>query len=88
MGKNVTVVKVNGEKEPFNANKLRRSLEKAGARAEVCDSIVDHVVGELQNGMSTTHIYRHAFSLLRKIEKHPVAARYSMRRAVFGLGPS
>lgn len=88
MTKNVTVIKVNGEKEPFDPDKLRRSLKRAGAKPEVCESIVEHIVGELQNGMSTTHIYRHAFSLLRKIEEQPVAARYSMRRAVFGLGPS
>jgi hypothetical protein len=88
MGKNITVVKVNGEKEAFDPNKLRNSLRRSGARDEVTESIVEHIIGELQNGMSTTHIYRHAFSLLRKIEERPVAARYSMRRAVFGLGPS
>ena len=88
MAKNVTIIKVNGEKEPFDSKKLRRSLKRAGAKPEVCESILEHIIGELQTGMSTTQIYRHAFSLLRKIEERPVAARYSMRRAVFGLGPS
>lgn len=88
MSKHIHVVKLSGEKEPFNPNKLRRSLLRAGAATEAAEMIIDHVVGELQNGMSTNQIYRHAFSLLRKIEKLPVAARYSLRRAVFGLGPS
>ncbi len=84
----VNVIKASGESEPFNADKLKRSLRRAGATSEACNSIVEHVLEELQPGMSTTHIYRHAFSLLRKIEQRPVAARYSMRRAVFGLGPT
>jgi len=38
--------------------------------------------------MLTEEIYRHAFEMLRKEEESPVAARYSMKRAVFALGPS
>lgn len=86
--KNITVVKASGEKEIFAPEKLYRSLKRAGAAPGVCDEIVSHIMGELQQGMSTTHIYRHAFSLLRKTEARPVAARYSLRRAVFGLGPT
>lgn len=82
------ILKASGEKEPFNDDKLRRSLMSAGAKKDVAEAIVDHIERELQDGMSTTHIYRHAFKLLRKIEAIPVAARYSVRRAVFGLGPT
>lgn len=82
------ILKASGEKEVFNDEKLRRSLLNAGAKKEAADAIVDHIRNELQDGMSTTHIYRHAFKLLRKIEAMPVAARYSVRRAVFGLGPT
>lgn len=37
--------------------------------------------------MYTQEIYRHAFSLLRQ-HQTPAAARYSLRRALFGLGPT
>lgn len=88
-GNKVTIVKANGEKEVFDDKKLRNSLHRAGADSDVVNQIVDHICSELQDGMSTTHIYRHAFSLLRKFNKDkPIAARYSLRRAVFGLGPS
>jgi len=37
---------------------------------------------------TTEEIYRRAFDILRKEEAPPVAARYSVKRAVFELGPS
>lgn len=85
---NVTILKANGERERFDPQKLRRSLSRAGADTDATEQIVDHICKEIQTGMSTTHIYRHAFSLLRKIKKEPVAMRYSLRRAVFALGPT
>jgi len=84
----IQIIKASGERERFDPEKLKESLKRAGAGDEVCDSIVQHILDELQDGMSTTHIYRHAFSILRKVVERPVAARYSMRRAVFGLGPT
>ena len=38
--------------------------------------------------MTTSEIYEHAFKYLEDVEKKPVAARYSMKRAVLALGPS
>lgn len=38
-------------------------------------------------GLSTTEIYRRAFHLLRR-EERTTAARYSLRRALFELGPT
>lgn len=84
----ISVFKAGGERELFSEKKLVRSLRLAGASENAADAILDHVRKELQEGMSTTQIYRHALSLLRRIENPPVAARYSLRRAVFGLGPS
>ena len=46
-----------------------------------------HVQREIVEGMTTTDLYRHAFELLRKIAR-PVAARYSMKRAIADLGPN
>lgn len=89
MNKNaIEVVKADGEREPFLFEKLEQSLLRAGTPKDITNKIVKHIEGELKDGMSTTYIYRHAFSLLRKVEEQSVAARYSMRRAVFGLGPS
>ncbi|OGG69598.1 hypothetical protein A3F27_00570, partial [Candidatus Kaiserbacteria bacterium RIFCSPHIGHO2_12_FULL_53_13] len=67
---------------------LETSLARAGASTTVRARIVAHIMKELKHGMSTQEIYRHAFEILRQEESMPVAARYSIRRAIFALGPS
>lgn len=79
---------MNGEQEPFNESKLDRSLSRVGASEEVKEKVIRHIVSELKEGMTTQEIYEHAFELLRQEERQPVAARYSVKRAVLDLGPS
>ncbi len=83
----ITIKKADGTSEYFKIEKLRRSLRRAGARNEEVDQIVGTIVNELYEGMKTQEIYRRAFGLLREAEG-TIAARYSLRRALFGLGPS
>lgn len=84
----ILITKMDGEQEPFNESKLDRSLARAGASKEMRDTIVRHIVSELHDGITTQEIYQHAFELLRQEEEKPVAARYSVKRAVLDLGPS
>lgn len=83
----VTVLKADGTSEGFKVEKLKRSLRRAGAtKTEVID-IVKQVEMILHDGIKTQEIYRHAFELMRNSEA-PIRARYSLRRALFGLGPT
>lgn len=82
----VTVRKANGEKQLFDVAKLIESLVDAGADVSTAQEIAKHIESELRDGMSTHDIYSHAFTLLRK-HARPVAATYSIRRAVMELGP-
>ena len=81
------VIKTSGEREQFSLTKLRRSLVRSGADDATVKMVVLHIIPELKNGMKTSAIYKHAFSLLKK-SKYPVAIRYSLRKAVMELGPS
>lgn len=83
----IFIIKADGTREEFHSEKLLDSLTKAGASEEVRDKIVNHIAREIEDGMSTNTIYRHAFELLHKFET-PVAARYSLKRAIADLGPS
>lgn len=83
----ILITKADGTQETFKENKLRQSLRRAGASKAEITHIIREVEGTLQPGMQTQVIYRKAFELLRQSEK-PVAARYSVRRALFGLGPT
>ena len=82
-----TVTKADGTREEFKPNKLKSSLRRAGASNQEIAEIVNHIETEIHDGIKTQAIYRHAFELLRQSDS-PIAARYSLRRALFGLGPS
>ncbi len=84
----ILITKADGELQPFDPGKIERSLERAGASSTVRARILARIMHELRYGMSTEDIYRKAFEMLKKEEQLPVAARYSMKRAVFALGPS
>jgi len=81
------ITKADGSTEYFKVEKLRRSLRRAGASPDEVNGIVVEITKLLRSGMYTQEIYREAFTLLRQ-QQAPAAARYSLRRALFGLGPT
>lgn len=83
----IWVLKNSGERERFSLAKLERSLVRSGADPTTISRVTDHVISELADGMKTSIIYRHAFSILKK-NQYAAALKYSLRRAVAGLGPS
>lgn len=83
----VYIVKASGERELWNEAKLVYSLRTAKASEELTRDIVGHVEQDLRDGMRTTDIYHHAFELLKRANP-PVAAEYSLKRALMQLGPS
>jgi hypothetical protein len=83
----VHITKADGTSEYFKVEKLRRSLRRAGAGPDEVNDIVRQIMTEVYDGIQTQEIYRRAFTLLRQSEL-PTAARYSLRRALFGLGPT
>ena len=82
------IIKADGEQEIFDPSKLEHSLQLAGASSTARARVLSHVMETLRSGMMTEDIYRKAFEMLKKEEIPPVAARYSIKRAVFALGPS
>ena len=83
----VFITKSDGTGEPFDAQKLVRSMVHAGASADTAKQIARDVERGLWSGISTQEIYSRAFSLLRE-HKRGIAARYSLKRAVMEFGPS
>ena len=81
------ITKQDGQREPFNPSKLENSLKRAGCSKGVCEDVISEVEQALYDGESTSEIYKKAFALLREKER-PLAARYSMKRALLDLGPS
>ena len=81
------IVKASGELVPFDPEKLRNSLMRAGADADVADRIVITVSGRIIHGMTTKEIYRMAFAQLHK-RSHRTAARYRLKQGIMDIGPS
>lgn len=84
----IRITKADGTTEHFEPSKLEASLERAGASPNIQQRILRRVTRDIREDMTTEEIYRHAFDLLRQDEQPAVAARYSLKRAIFELGPS
>jgi len=80
------VIKASGEKELFDIEKFRRSLRKSGADDQVIEKIAQEIIKQ-PNLRSTKDIYSYAQRFLED-ESPVLAARYSLKQALFDLGPA
>ena len=87
MQRPVLVKKQSGEQEPFDNNKLLRSLQRSGASQQLALEIAESLQHIIHEGITTGEIYQKAFSLLRQ-KMRPVAARFSLKKAIMELGPT
>lgn len=87
MSKQVIIRKQSGEKEAFDPDKLRASLRRAGASPRLAREVEEGIRPMLEDGMTTSAVYRKAFQTLRKLQR-ATAARYSLKKAIMELGPS
>ncbi|OGZ07362.1 MAG: hypothetical protein A3C93_02895 [Candidatus Lloydbacteria bacterium RIFCSPHIGHO2_02_FULL_54_17] len=83
----VYIIKASGERELWDSRKLERSLLAAKAERGLAQEIVRHIEKDLKDGLRTSDIYRHAFTLLKRYDR-PIAAEYSLRKSLAELGPS
>jgi len=83
------ITKASGQEELFSEEKLKNSLMRSGASSQLIDRVVVDIERLLKDGtvLSTSDIYKQAFSLLRR-EERMVATRYHLKKAVMDMGPS
>jgi len=84
-GKNIVIRKASGETEYFDAEKLLRSLQQAGADRILAESILGEVERDLFDGMKTKLIYTMAFRMLRRKNRRH-AMHYRLKRSLFDFG--
>ncbi len=83
------IIKANGDKVRFSRKSLMTSLIRSGAPQTLANSVVDKVSADIVSGKTTTqNIYTRAYGLLKKMDERPVAARYSLKKAIMALGPT
>ncbi len=83
----VYIKKYSGELEEFSYKKLRNSLQKSSADDTVINLIIKEISPQLFDGITTKEIYKKAFRLLKKSNRIS-ASKYSLKRAIFDLGPT
>jgi hypothetical protein len=83
----VTIVKASGRQEEFDIRKLVDSLIRSGASEDVAQEIAQKVSGQITPRLRTKHIFRMARKLLHKYNR-AADMRYSIKRAIYALGPA
>ncbi len=79
------IKKSSGKRERFSIKKFKRSLKKVGAPSGLIEKIVSEILERPE--LDTTHkIYAYAYKRLKRVDR-PVAARYSLKYALYDLGP-
>ena len=87
MNNKIYIFKSSGNLEPFSKKKLFNSLRRSGLPLEKCHSITQKIVNEMRYGDNTQSIYKKALRLVNK-ESHYAAVQYSLKKAIFELGPA
>lgn len=83
----IHIIKATGNPEPFSKKKLYTSIQHTGLSPKACQKITEKVASEVDEGFKTRDIYRKALSLVRE-NSHVAAIHYSLKRALFDLGPT
>lgn len=83
----INVIKSNGESQPFDIEKIRRTILHSGANEETVNRIASEVEKNVRDGMRTKEIYDMVIALLE--QKAPaVSRRYDLKNAIIRLGPA
>lgn len=83
------IIKANGDRVRYDRTRVMTSLLRSGASQDVANSVTDKVSSQIVSGKTTTHdIYSAAYSWLKTMKQKPVAARYSLKKAIMALGPT
>ena len=81
------IIKRNGEEVPFDAEKVRASILRTGAKEETVRTVLEEVQRRIKPKTTTQELFRTVRQELRR--KTPgTYARYNLREAIFPFGPT
>ena len=83
----LTVIKVNGDKEPFSFQKVFRSAIRAGAPRQLAGEIAFKIQKEAYPGVTTSDIFRKVKKLLKQQSRRS-ALRFDLKKSIRELGPT
>lgn len=80
------IQKASGNYEPFSRRKLYQSLKRTGLKNSDCKKISTQIEKEVKEGSSTSDIFNKTLNLVNKTS-YLSSANYSLKKALFDLGP-
>lgn len=87
MKKEVFVINLKGEAEPFSFRKVYQSARNVGASKVLALAIASQIAKEVYPSISTEEIFDRVFELL--LEKSPQSAiKFNLKKAIRKLGPT
>lgn len=87
--KTIFVIKANGEKVPFNHNKVIATCIRAGASRKLAKKVSEKVSLQIHDGISTREVYRLVLASLSQFEEGGVIHhRYRLKESIMQLGPA
>ncbi len=85
MAKEVFVVKRDGERVPYDEEKLKQSLKRVSAGRDVIEEIVAKVERVIYDGMTTKELFSFVFKELKKRQVES-SYKYNLKNAIIHLG--
>jgi len=83
----IQVTKASGQLEELSLDKVRQSLNRAGAQTAIIDKILLELKAGLYEKIPTREIYSQVFKLLDQYQPRQ-AYHYQLKPALMNLGPS
>jgi hypothetical protein len=81
------IIKSNGDKVPFSADKVRASIRRTGADEAIIETVLENIEKQVHEGMTTAKLHHVVLNELKK-ESTCFACRYNLREAILKLGPA
>lgn len=84
----ISIVKASGTKEPFDEEKVIRSLTLSGLSKDIASQTLDYLKSNLKEDMNTDSIFGKVSSYLQQNAPLENYLNYGLKRAVMDMGPS
>src|SRR5258708_17807509 len=78
----LSVIKANGQKEPFNEEKVVNSIKRARIPESLQPEVLAHVKSKAYDGITTSEIYHHIVEFLGQSSHPYIKSSYSLKGSI------
>jgi hypothetical protein len=83
----INVIKATGEIEPFDENKLRASIQRAGVKKEDQDRLLKYISANIYDQIHTSQVYKYINDYFKTNHSY-ARSKYSLKQSLMELGPT